>query len=50
MIQWIKLGENDEGKVVYQRINEDGLPTITAIEGYRELDEWLNPQEESETE
>ncbi len=45
MIQWIKLGENDEGKVVYQRINEDGLPTITAIKGYRELDDYLSGSE-----
>jgi hypothetical protein len=40
MITWAELGEND-GVMVYQRIDEDGLVRVTAVRGYAELEEYL---------
>jgi len=50
MITWEILGDY-EGQTVYKRIDEDGLVRVTAIQGYPELDEWLeaNLQEVEET-
>ena len=38
---WQELEDNGEGKVVYQRIDDDGLVRITAVKGYPELDAYL---------
>lgn len=40
MIRWEELGE-DEGVMIYQRIDEDGLVRVTAVRGYPELEEYL---------
>jgi hypothetical protein len=45
MITWEELGE-DEGVMVYQRIDEDGLVRVTAVRGYPELEEYLIQLEE----
>ena len=41
MIQWIKIDTNEDGVDIYQRVDEDGVSRVTAIKGYRELDEYL---------
>jgi len=40
MIRWEKFSEED-GFIVYQRIDEDGLVRVTAVRGYPELEEYL---------
>jgi hypothetical protein len=40
MIRWEEL-EEDEGVMVYKRIDEDGLVRVTAVKGYPELDAYL---------
>ena len=42
---WKELGDNGDGVMVYQRIDDDGKVRITAIKGYPELDEYLAQQE-----
>jgi hypothetical protein len=38
---WKELGDNGEGTMVYQRVDDDGKVRITAIKGYAELDAYL---------
>ena len=45
MIYWEELGE-DDGVMIYQRIDEDGLVRVTAVKGYPELDKYLTQLEQ----
>jgi len=38
---WEELGDNGDGVMVYQRVDDDGKVRITAIKGYPELDAYL---------
>ena len=38
---WKELGDNGDGVMVYQRVDDDGKVRITAIKGYPELDAYL---------
>ena len=37
---WVIVNKSED-VTVYGRIDDDGLMRVTAIKGYRELDEWL---------
>ena len=39
---WIIIDTLEDGSTLYGRVDDDGLMRITAIEGYAELDEWLD--------
>jgi len=43
---WELIGQNEDGINIYGRVDEDGLIRITAIPGYKELDEYLQSLEE----
>jgi len=38
---WEIYGETFEGQTLYAKVDDDGLIRITAVEGYPELNEWL---------
>jgi hypothetical protein len=38
---WEELGDNGDGEMVYQRVDDDGTVRITAVKGYPELDAYL---------
>jgi hypothetical protein len=44
MIRWEQVGE-DDGNIIYKRIDDDSLETVTAIKGYPELDAYLAESE-----
>jgi len=41
MITWEILSQ-EHGKTIWKRIDDDGLVRVTAVEGYEELDEYLD--------
>jgi hypothetical protein len=38
---WEELGDNGDGTMVYQRLDDDGKVRLTAVKGYPELDAYL---------
>jgi hypothetical protein len=46
---YIELGENEQGVMIYGRIDEDGLMRFTCIAENPEYQDWLNPESEQST-
>ncbi len=43
MIKYIEIGVNDEGIMIYGRIDDDGLMRVTCTEQDSGYQAWLNP-------
>ena len=41
---YIELGENEEGVMIYGRVDEDGLMRVTCTAENPEYQAWLNPK------
>ena len=46
---YIELGENQQGVMIYGRIDEDGLMRVTCTEDNPDYQAWLNPKAEQST-
>jgi hypothetical protein len=44
---YIELGLNDEGVMIFGRVDDDGLMRVTCTEQNPEYQAWLNPAEQS---
>ena len=46
---YIELGENEQGIMIYGRVDEDGLMRVTCTAENPEYQAWLNPEAEQST-
>jgi hypothetical protein len=46
---YIELGENEQGVMIYGRVDDDGLMRVTCIAENPEYQAWLNPEAEQST-